>query len=103
MVKFDRCVGKCNTFNDLSNKLCVPNKTDHLNIHVFNMIIGINESKILTKHNHANLNVNSTEENVIQIKSGISINVDVSIKNIIHVKKNIFGILLHVVAKMVNI
>ena len=103
MVKFDRCVGKCNTFNDLSNKLCVPNKTDHLNIHVFNMITGINESKILTKHNHVNLNVNSKEENVIQIKSGIIINVDVSIKNIIHVKKNIFGILLHVVAKMVNI
>ena len=103
MVKFDRCVGKCNTFNDLSNKLCVPNKTDHLNIHVFNMITGINESKILTKHNHVNLNVNSKEENVIQIKSGIIINVDVSIKNIIHVKENIFGILLHVVAKMVNI
>ena len=103
MVKFDRCVGKCNTFNDLSNKLCVPNKTDHLNIHVFSMITGINESKILTKHNHVNLNVNSKEENVIQIKSGIIINVDVSIKNIIHVKKNIFGILLHVVAKMVNI
>ena len=103
MVKFDRCVGKCNTFNDLSNKLCVPNKTDHLNIHVFNMITGINESKILTKHNHVNLNVNSKEENVIQIKSGIIINVDVSIKNIIHVKKNIFGILLHVVAKTVNI
>ena len=103
MVKFDRCVGKCNTLNDLSNKLRVPNKTDHLNIHVFNMITGINESKILAKHNHANLNVNSMGENVIQIKSGIMINVDVSIKNIIYVKKNISGILLHVVVKMVNI
>ena len=35
---------------DLSNKVCVPNKTDGLNISVFNMITGINESKILTKH-----------------------------------------------------
>ena len=26
-VKFDRCVGSCNTLNDLSNKLYVPNKT----------------------------------------------------------------------------
>ena len=43
------------------------------------------------------------EGNVIQIKSGIAINVDVSVENIIYVKKNIFGILLHVVAKMVNI
>ena len=43
------------------------------------------------------------EENVIQIKSGITINVDASVKNIIYVKKIIFGTLLHVVAKMVNI
>ena len=26
MVKLDRCVGSCNTLNDLSDKLCVPNK-----------------------------------------------------------------------------
>ena len=43
------------------------------------------------------------EENVIQINDGIRINVNVSIKNIIYVKRIIFGILLHVVAKMVNI
>ena len=23
----DRCVGSCNTLNDLSNKVCVPNKS----------------------------------------------------------------------------
>ena len=43
------------------------------------------------------------KENVIQIKSGKIINVDASVKNIIYVKKIIFGILIHVVAKMVNI
>ena len=42
-------------------------------------------------------------ENVIQIKSGITINGNVSVKNITYVKKIIFEILLHVVAKMVNI
>ena len=26
-VKLDRCVGSCSTLNDLSNKVCVPNKT----------------------------------------------------------------------------
>ena len=26
-VNSDRCVGNCNTLNDLSNKVCVPNKT----------------------------------------------------------------------------
>ena len=49
-VKLDRCVGSCNTFNDLSNKVCVPNKAEDLNLSLFNMITGINESKTLTKH-----------------------------------------------------
>ena len=45
LVKLDRYVGSCNTLNDLSNKVCVPNKTEDLNLSVFNMITGINESK----------------------------------------------------------
>ena len=36
--------------NDLSNKECVPNKIEDLNLSVFNTITGINESKTLTKH-----------------------------------------------------
>ena len=40
------------------------------------------------------------EENVLQIKSGITINVDANVKSIIHVKKITFGILLHAVMKM---
>ena len=50
VVKLDRCVGGCNTFNDFSNKVCVPNKTENLNLSVFTMITGIIESKTLTKH-----------------------------------------------------
>ena len=38
------------TLNDLSNKVCVPNKTEDLTLKVFNMVTGINESKKLTKH-----------------------------------------------------
>ena len=49
-IKLDRCVGSCNTLNDLSNKVCVPNKTEDLNLSMFNMITAINESKTLTKH-----------------------------------------------------
>ena len=49
-VKLDRCVGSCNTLNDLSNKVYVPNKTGHLNLSLFSMIAGINEKKTLTKH-----------------------------------------------------
>ena len=49
-VKLDRCIGSGNTLNDLSNKVCIPNKTEDLNLSVFNMITGINESKTLAKH-----------------------------------------------------
>ena len=30
--------------------MCVPNQAEDLNLRVFNIITGINESKILTKH-----------------------------------------------------
>ena len=39
-VKLDKCVGSCNTLNDLSNNECLMNKTEHLNEYVFNMIAG---------------------------------------------------------------
>ena len=47
-VKLDECVGSFDTLNDLSNKVCVPKKTEYLNQSVFNMITGINESETLT-------------------------------------------------------
>ena len=50
LVKLDRCAGSYNTLNDLSTKVCVSNKTEDLYLSVFNMITGINESKVLTKH-----------------------------------------------------
>ena len=50
LVKLDRCVGNCNTVNDICHKVCIPNKTEDLNLSAFNMITGINESKTLTKH-----------------------------------------------------
>ena len=49
-VKLDRCVGSCNILNDLSNQVCVQNKTEDLNLSMFSMITGINELKTLTKH-----------------------------------------------------
>ena len=50
MVKLNRCVGIGSTHNDLSNKVCIPNEKEDLNLNVFNMIIQINYSKTLTKH-----------------------------------------------------
>ena len=43
VVKLGRCVGSFSTLNDLSNKVCVPNKAEHLSLSVLNMITGKNE------------------------------------------------------------
>ena len=55
---------------------------------------------------HVTVNVNLMLEEVIQIKRGITINVNARVKiqkHVVCTKKIIFGILLHEVAKMVNI
>ena len=39
-----------NTLKYLCNKVCVPNKTEDLNISIFDMFTWINDSKTLTKH-----------------------------------------------------
>ena len=65
------------TIDDLSSRMCVPNKTENANLNVFDTITGINESNIF----HVSVNANFMVENVIQIKSGIMINVDMSVKN----------------------
>ena len=79
-VKVDRCVRSFNTFNDLSNKVCVPSKSEDINIYVFNMI---------TEH----FNKTLYKFDGSQIKSRIMINVNDSVKDIIYVIKIIFGIL----------
>ena len=87
-----------------------PNKysqelySEDLKIHVFKMITGKKRIKRFKKNiYHVNVNVNLIAENVNQIKSGIMINLDVSLENVIYLKKIVIGVLLNIVAKMVNI
>ena len=49
-VNLNKCMGIRDTLNDLSNNIYVPNKTEKLNLSVFNMITGRTESKISTKY-----------------------------------------------------
>ena len=86
-VKLDRCVASCNTLNDLSIKICIPNKTEDLNLSIFNIITGIDKSKTLLKHILCECKCNLMKQNVSQINSGITINVDVTVKNLIYVKR----------------
>ena len=50
MVKLDRCVGSCNNLNDLSNKVCVLNKTEDSSQSLLRMIRVVIKSKTLTKY-----------------------------------------------------
>ena len=50
MVSSDECGGICNTIDDPSSRICVPNKADDENLNVFNMIKEKNESKSLIKY-----------------------------------------------------
>ena len=42
-VNLDICIGGCNTFNGLSNRVCVLSEIEDLNMHVLNIITWINE------------------------------------------------------------
>ena len=44
VVNLDRCVGSC------KSRVFIPNETEDLNLHFFNMITRIKKSRLLTKH-----------------------------------------------------
>ena len=76
----DRPVRSCNTINDLSIKVCLPNKTKYLNLNVFNMITEIIESKIFTTHMPCEFKCELDGKAVIQNNGGRMININVNIK-----------------------
>ena len=88
----------------MSNKAYVPKRTEDLNLSMFNMITGTNESKTLTKHISCKCKCKFDGRKYNSNQSGITINVTVSAKNIKYVKsEKYYAWNLHVVAKMVNL
>ena len=74
------------TLNDLSNKACIQSKTEDLNLSVFTLITGINESKTLTKHISCKCKCKfDGKKMLIQINGEITKNADVSVKKSIYV------------------
>ena len=51
-LNLDRCVGSYNTLNDLSNKLCIPKKTEDLNPSVFNQWWNNDKCRCKSKKQH---------------------------------------------------
>ena len=50
MISLDKCSGSCNYFHDLSTKICVPSKTRHVSVKVFNMKTNRYKAKTMVKH-----------------------------------------------------
>ena len=102
-VKWDRSVGNCNILNVLSNKVCVPNKTEDLDLSVFNMITGVNERKPLTKHISCECKCRSDGTKCNSHQWWNNNRCWCECKNVLYAKKIMFEIVLHVVVKMENI
>ena len=102
-VKLDRFAGNYNIINDLSNKVCVPNKTEDSHLSVFNMMTEINESKTLTKDISCEFKCKfyETKCNSNQWKNNNKCQCECKKHNIC--KNFIFGNLLHVIVKMGDI
>ena len=103
-VKLDKCVGNCNSLNDLSYEICVINKTKDLNLSLFNMITWINESKTLTKHIwcECKCRFDGRKCNSDQWWNNYKCRCECK-KRHVSWKKIMFGIFLHVITKMENI
>ena len=78
-------------------------QAEDLNLSVFNMITGINESKTLTRHIscECKCKFDGTKCNSNQWWNNDKCRCEC--KKIVYVKKIMFGILIHVVVKMENI
>ena len=49
-VKASKCSGSCNNINNPLAKLCVPDVVKNLNVKVFNLVSGTNETRCLEWH-----------------------------------------------------
>ena len=78
MVKLYRCVGSFNTLNDLSDKVCVSNKTEDYRNKSINT---------LAKNISCKCKCKFDERKCYSDQWRNKDNVDVSLKNVIYVKK----------------
>ena len=104
-VNLDRSAESCNTLDDLFNRVFVPNEAEDLNLHVFNMITGINKSRTLAKRIPCKCECKFDNKKCNSSQKWSNNRCQCECKNSKEYRvydKNAFGILEHKVAKMVN-
>ena len=75
-----RCNVNCNTVEDPSRRICVSNKIEYVNLKVFNIVKGINESKTLAKYILCECVFELGSRNVTRDKNEITASVNVNVK-----------------------
>ena len=93
MISLGKCNESCDSVDDLSWKICFPNKTKSVNVKVFNMITKINETKTLIKHISCNykFKFDNTTCNLNQKWNNETCQYEYN--NIVNAQKNIIEIL----------
>ena len=46
----NKCGGSCNTIDDPYARFCVPNKVKNMNVELFNLMSGVDETKFLVQY-----------------------------------------------------
>ena len=49
-VTVNKCGESCNTIDDVYSRGCVPNKIKNMNVKIFNLMSGLNETNFLVQH-----------------------------------------------------
>lgn len=98
--------GRCNTFNNFSNNICVLNKVEDINLHVFSMTTRMNERKPKTKHFSSDFELKlggrKNDLNQKWKRKLIRCECQNPIKRYV-CEKNMFGITINVLVRMINI
>ena len=102
-VNLDRCIRSFNTLDELCSRVNVPNQTEDLHVHVFNMIIRIHEPRPLPKYISCKCICKFDSKRCNWDQKWKNNKCQCECKNPKeHCACGIFGILQHVVAKIVN-
>ena len=80
-VKASKCSGSCNNINNPLAKLCVPDVVKNLNVKVFNLVSGTNETSHIEWHETFSVNVDSNIVFVSINNIGMMINACANAKN----------------------
>ena len=106
-VKTSKCSGSCNNINNPLAKLCVPDVVKNLNVKVFNLVLGTNETRRIEWDEYTckwHVNMDSNKVFVMINNVGIMINAGVNAKNWLikaYAIKHLFGILVIVSANVI--